>query len=182
MAKTSEPTFSSYDDNTINLNYNLEPDLTSNPVIDYKLKTQNDDILMQKYIELSQKTRYKILNSSNNQTENAKNDKLEIPPDSGKKLTARKGVNYGPSGKETWYNLDMSGVIYLMNSLGYSSKDYPYWVREDGCKMFGDYIMVAANLEYRPKGTILECSLGTAIVVDTGDLEPHQLDIAVNWY
>lgn len=106
---------------------------------------------------------------------------LIIPPDSGEKLTARKGVNYGPSGKETWYNLDMDGVIYLMNHLGYSSEDYPYWVREDGCKMFGDYIMVAADLDYRPKGTILECSLGPAIVVDTGDLEPHQLDIAVDW-
>lgn len=106
---------------------------------------------------------------------------LIIPPDSGEKLTARKGVNYGPSGKETWYNLDMGGVIYLMNHLGYSSEDYPYWVREDGCKMFGDYIMVAADLDYRPKGTILECSLGPAIVVDTGDLEPHQLDIAVDW-
>ena len=202
MAKTSEPTFSNYDNNTINLNYNLEPDLTSNSVADYRLKIQNNNILLQKYIKLSQKTRYKILNNNNNNqtenakndkleispdsgkklTENAENDKLEIPPDSGKKLTAQKGVNYGPSGKETWYNLDMSGVIYLMNNLGYSSKDYPYWIRKDGCKMFGDYIMVAANLKYRPKGTILECSLGTAIVVDTGDLEPHQLDIAVNWH
>lgn len=106
---------------------------------------------------------------------------IERNPAGTSKLTARKGVNDGPSGKETWYNLDMSGCIYLMNCLGYSSEDYPYWVREDGCKMFGDYVMVAADLSIRPKGTILECSLGTAIVVDTGDLDPYQLDIAVNW-
>lgn len=98
-----------------------------------------------------------------------------------KKLTAEKGVNYGPSGKETWYDLDMSGCVYLMNCLGYSSEDYPYWIREDGCKMFGEYIMAAADLDVRPKGTIIECSLGTAIVVDTGRLEPYQLDIAVDW-
>ena len=97
-------------------------------------------------------------------------------------ITPRKGVNQGPNGKETWYNLDMSGVRYLMNHLGYTYEDYPYWVREDGAKMFGDYIMVAADLSIWPKGTILECSLGMAMVVDTGDLEPYQLDIAVNWY
>ena len=71
-----------------------------------------------------------------------------------------------------------------MRNLGYSEEEYPYWIREDGVKMFGDYIMVAANLDIRPKGTILECSLGTAIVCDTGDFaktNKTQLDIAVDW-
>lgn len=103
------------------------------------------------------------------------------PLASGPMLDRKLGVNYGPQGKETWYNLDMSGVCYLMDYLGYSYEDYPYWVREDGVKMFGDYVMVAADLNIWPKGTILECSLGTAMVVDTGDLEPYQLDIAVDW-
>lgn len=99
-------------------------------------------------------------------------------------LTKQAGVFSGPSGKETYYNLNMSGVISIMRSMGYDEATYPYWVRDDGVKMFGDYVMVAANLDIRPKGTILECSLGTAMVVDTGGFaasNPTQLDIRVNW-
>lgn len=102
----------------------------------------------------------------------------------GSALTASAGVNQGPSGRETYYNLDMSGVISIMRSLGYSEEEYPYWVREDGVKMFGDYVMVAAELSSRPKGTILPCSLGVAMVVDTGGFassNPTQLDIATAW-
>ncbi len=71
-----------------------------------------------------------------------------------------------------------------MRYLGYSKEEYPYWVRSDGCKMLGDYIIVAANLDMRPRGTILPCSLGMAIVCDTGGFakkNPYQLDIAVTW-
>ena len=99
----------------------------------------------------------------------------------GEVLNAYVGVVQGPSGKETYYNLLMGGVIEIMKSLGY---DYEYWVREDGVKMYGDYIMCAANLEIRPKGTILETSLGTAMVCDTGSFaesNPYQIDIAVDW-
>lgn len=100
------------------------------------------------------------------------------------KLNAFHGVCNGPSGKETYYNLPMEGVIKIMRKNGYDEQTYPYWVREDGVKMFGNYIMAAANLSTRPKGTIIECSLGTAIVVDTGTFaytNPTQLDIAVIW-
>lgn len=100
-------------------------------------------------------------------------------------LTRSAGVFSGPSGRETYYNLNMNGVVRIMRSLGYSESDgWVYWVREDGVKMFGNYVMVAADLSRRPKGTILECSLGTAIVVDTGSFvasNPNQLDIAVAW-
>lgn len=99
-------------------------------------------------------------------------------------LTAFAGVYQGPSGKETYYNLDMSGVIAIMRSMGYSEDEYPYWVRDDGVKMFGQYVMVAAELSSRPKGTILETSLGTGMVVDTGGFasgNPAQLDIATAW-
>ena len=44
--------------------------------------------------------------------------------------------------------------------------------------------MVAANLGIRPKGTLIETSVGTGIVVDTGGFAKRnktQLDIAVNW-
>lgn len=103
---------------------------------------------------------------------------------SGGILTASKGVNYGPQGKETYYNLDMSGVVSIMRSMGFDEENYPYWVREDGCKMLGPYIMVAANLGVFPRGSTIECSLGTALVCDTGGFaagNPTQLDIATTW-
>ena len=103
---------------------------------------------------------------------------------SSKHLNRRDGVCYGPSGRETYYNLDMRGVVRRMRSLGYSAEEYPYWVRSDGVKMFGPYVMVAANFRIRPRGTILECSLGTAIVCDTGGFikwAPRGLDVAVDW-
>lgn len=91
------------------------------------------------------------------------------------------GTVMGPSGKETYYNLDMSGVISIMRSLGYTGE---YWVRSDGCKMLGDYIMCAANLDIRPRGTLVESTLGTCIVCDTGWFaydNAYQIDIAVTW-
>lgn len=99
-------------------------------------------------------------------------------------LSKSKGAIYGPSGKETYYNLDMSRVVRAMRYAGYSEEEYPYWVREDGVKMLGSYVMVAANYEIRPKGTIIQSSLGYAIVCDTGGFarnNPTQLDIAVSW-
>ena len=96
-------------------------------------------------------------------------------------LSKGRGVNYGPSGKETYYNLNMSGVVNIMRSMGYTGE---YWVRDDGCKMLGEYIMVAANLNLRPRGSIIETSLGDAIVCDTGGFakrNPTQIDVAVTW-
>lgn len=100
-------------------------------------------------------------------------------------LTRTGGVYYGPSGKETWYDLDMYWVVDLMRKLGFSEEEYPYWVRDDGCKMLGDYIMVAADLSIRPRGSLVPTSLGTGIVCDTGGfiyIDAYQLDIATNWY
>lgn len=99
----------------------------------------------------------------------------------GSKLTKQKGVNQGPSGKETYYNLDMSGCIKIMKSLGY---DYEYTVRSDGVKLYGGYVMIAADLSIRPKGTKVPTSLGMGIVVDTGAFVKNnstQIDIAVTW-
>ena len=96
-------------------------------------------------------------------------------------LTRSRGTITGPSGKETYYNLNMSGCISIMNSRGF---DEPYWVRSDGVKMYGYYVMCAAGLGIRPKGTIVESSNGLAIVVDTGGFaarNPRQLDLAVTW-
>ncbi len=100
-------------------------------------------------------------------------------------LTKEGGVNYYNGIKETYYNLDMSYVVELMRYEGYSEEDYPYSVSdENGCKMLGNYIMVAANLDRYPKGTIVETSLGMGIVCDTGEFavsNPNQFDIAVTW-
>lgn len=96
-------------------------------------------------------------------------------------LTRSAGVNQGPSGKETYYNLPMQGVISIMRSIGNNDE---YWVREDGVKMLGDYVMVAAHLPTRPRGSLIPTSLGMGIVCDTGTfaLSNHtQLDIAVAW-
>lgn len=109
---------------------------------------------------------------------------IEIKGPQKKHITVQSGVFNGPSGRETFYNLPMKGVISHMRKLGYSEEDFPYWVRDDGCKMLGPYIMVAANIKTRPYGTILETSMGTAIVCDTGTFVkkyPNGVDIAVSW-
>lgn len=103
---------------------------------------------------------------------------------SGNVLTPSAGTVQGPSGKETYYNLDMSGVVNIMRDLGYNEADYPYWVREDGAKMLGNYIMTAASFDIRPRGTVVQTSLGTGLVCDTGGFafsNPTQLDIATAW-
>lgn len=99
----------------------------------------------------------------------------------GEVLDSYNGTVPGPNGKETYYNLDMTGVIWIMEDLGY---DYEYSVREDGVKMYGPFIMVAADLDLRPRGSIIKTSLGWAMVCDTGGFtawNPTQLDIATAW-
>lgn len=111
-------------------------------------------------------------------------------------LTRSAGKIIGPSGEETYYNLNMGGIEkgsqpggWIYNQAvanGYQSniEGGTYWVREDGVKMWGKYIMVAANLNVHPRGSLVETSLGTGIVLDTGGFataHPNRLDIAVNW-
>ena len=96
-------------------------------------------------------------------------------------LTRSAGRINGPSGEETYYNMDMSGVVQIMRSMGNNDE---YWVRSDGVKMLGNYVMVAANLSVRPRGSLVATSLGTGIVCDTGGFavsNPTQLDIATAW-
>ena len=96
-------------------------------------------------------------------------------------LTPSCGVYYGPTGKETYYNLDMNGVVSNAQAQGIQGE---YWIREDGVKMYGDYVIVAANLDTYPRGSTVETSLGTGIVLDTGGFaasDPNQVDIAVDW-
>ncbi|MCF0259507.1 MAG: hypothetical protein HUJ54_06575 [Erysipelotrichaceae bacterium] len=100
---------------------------------------------------------------------------------SGPVLTASAGTVEGPSGKETYYNLPMEGVVSIMRSQGNQDE---YWVREDGVKMLGQYVMIAAHLDLRPRGSLVETSLGMGIVCDTGGFaasNPTQIDIATAW-
>ena len=103
-------------------------------------------------------------------------------PQPGDHLTKSSGVYYGPSGKETYYNLNMNGVVSNAQNMGIEGE---YWVREDGCKMYGDYIICAADLNTHPRGSLVESSLGTCIVLDTGGFATNgsgvALDIAVDW-
>ena len=103
-------------------------------------------------------------------------------PQPGDHLTKSGGVYYGPSGKETYYNLNMNGVVSNAQNMGIEGE---YWVREDGCKMYGDYFICAADLNVHPRGSLVESSLGTCIVLDTGGFTTNgsgvALDIAVDW-
>ncbi|MBQ1809797.1 MAG: hypothetical protein II016_01545 [Erysipelotrichaceae bacterium] len=101
----------------------------------------------------------------------------------GAPLTKSAGVINGPSGKESYYNLNMSGVIAIAKNAGIEGD---YWIREDGVKMYGSYIMCACD----DTGTahsrfdIVQTSLGTGICLDTGSFKyenPWQIDIAVDW-
>lgn len=99
-------------------------------------------------------------------------------------LTKQAGTVHGPSGKETYYNLPMGGVVSIMRSMGFSQEEYPYWIREDGMKMLGDYVMIAAHLGNHPRGSIVPTSRGFGLVCDTGGFaksNPTQLDLATAW-
>ena len=75
----------------------------------------------------------------------------------------------------------MNKIVGAMKRLGVNSE---YWVRNDGVKMYGDYIMCAADLSVYPRGSIVETSLGTGIVCDTGAFVKSTgiaLDIATAW-
>ena len=92
---------------------------------------------------------------------------------SSSRLTRSGGVNYYNGNEETYYNLNMSGVISNAQSMGIQGN---YWIRDDGVKMYGDYVIVAAQMN---KGTIISTSLGTGIVLDY--CPAGTIDIATNW-
>lgn len=111
--------------------------------------------------------------------------KFQLPTTwKGAKTTKQNGGVMGPSGRETYYNLNMKNCVANMRKRGYDEKTYPVWERDDGAKMFGHYVMIAANWKIRPLGTVIETSIGWGIVVDTGEFVkdyPRGIDLAVNW-
>lgn len=98
------------------------------------------------------------------------------------KLNKRDGVNYYKGTKETYYNLNMKR-IYERADRNFGSH-HKKWIREDGVKCYGPYVIVAAPLDIHPYGSIIETSLGEGIVLDTGafaETNKDQIDIAVDW-
>lgn len=111
----------------------------------------------------------------------AESEKQKVFVWDGPILTKSKGVNYGPLGRETYYNLPMQGVINIMRRNGYDAERFPYWVREDGVRMLGDYIMLAGRVGQFERGAIVRCSLGEGMICDYGYLEWNGVDVAVTW-
>ena len=100
-------------------------------------------------------------------------------------LTPQAGVNWFNDGltihKESYYNLNMKRVVATAQSRGLVGA---YWEREDGMKMFNNFIIVAANQQVHPYGSIVLTSRGPGIVLDTGSFaasNPEQYDLAVTW-
>lgn len=94
-------------------------------------------------------------------------------PSGGGVLTPSSGINWFNGRKETYYNLNMAGVVSNAHAMGI---DGDYWVRGDGVKMYGSYVIVAAQMA---KGTIIATSLGTGIILDY--CQAGTIDIATVW-
>lgn len=93
-------------------------------------------------------------------------------------LNPEDGINYFNGVLETYYDLPMDGLVQMLYDMGYEGT---YWVREDGVKMWDEYVIVAADFDYEPRGTITETSLGTGIVLDTGEGGWGWHDVATCW-
>ena len=96
-------------------------------------------------------------------------------------LTARMGVLNNPETglKETWYNLDMSRVVAEADkAVGMTGL---YNVRADGAKCYGQFVIVAADLNVHPRYSLVETSLGTGVVLDAHTTDSGTIDIATNW-
>lgn len=109
-------------------------------------------------------------------------DQVEMNP-----LTPQKGRNRYTVTKddgtiierqETYYDLNMSGVMAFCGQSSYS-------VRDDGAKVDADgYVIVAADLSRYPRCSVVQTSLGLGKVYDTGSFalsNPEQFDLATDW-
>lgn len=94
-------------------------------------------------------------------------------------LTARLGVVNYNGHTETWYNLPMNKVIENTDeAFGMTGL---YWEREDGCKMYGPWVICAAHPSVT-RYSLVETSRGTGIVLDRHTVDNKDLyDLAVTW-
>lgn len=99
----------------------------------------------------------------------------------GKVLTKKGGINTFEGHQESWYNLKMTKVIQRAQANGITGV---YWENSDGLKMYGSYIIVAANYDIYPYGSLVNTSRGIGVVLDTGEFikkNPTMIDLAVAW-
>ena len=94
-------------------------------------------------------------------------------------LTAKLGTVQFEGHKETWYNLPMKRVIARSDSAtGLSDM---YWIREDGVKMYGPWVICAAHPS-KIRYSRIQTSLGEGIILDTHTAKDTELiDIATTW-
>lgn len=93
-------------------------------------------------------------------------------------LTAKLGTVRYNNHTETWYDLPMENVIQRSQDAGIPCD---YWVRDDGVKMFGPWVIVAAHPS-KIRYTFVDTSLGTGIILDTHETGDEELyDIATTW-
>lgn len=94
-------------------------------------------------------------------------------------LTARLGVINYDGHRETYYNLPMQRVVERAQQIGVQGE---YSIREDGVKMYGPLVIVAADWDLHPYGTVVDTSLGLGIVLDTHTAKDRAtVDVATNW-
>ena len=56
-----------------------------------------------------------------------------------------------------------------------------YWVRDDGVKMYGPWVICAAHPS-QIRYTRIDTSLGEGIILDTHEVDdPDLIDVATNW-
>lgn len=173
------------------ITFSILPFINSNEVIDFKCKyIENTSIYLNvctviehgDYVPFIEPVEYEEVEIETGdifvEEDPIINDIIEIDPTP---LNYWMGVNYYNGFKETYYNLPMQGVC---NILEHESINGYYWVRDDGCKMWGEYIMVGASFELFNRGDIVTTSLGKAMVCDTGTFayeNMYQFDIATTW-
>lgn len=92
-------------------------------------------------------------------------------------LTATLGRISYSGHTETWYDLPMSNVVANAQEV----IPCEYWIRDDGVKMFGQWVIVASHPSVT-RYSLVDTSLGQGIVLDrhtAGDTELY--DIATDW-
>ena len=93
-------------------------------------------------------------------------------------LTAKLGTIQYNGHTESWYDLPMGTVVQRAQDMGIHCE---YWIRDDGVKMFGPWVIVAAHPS-KIKYTRIDTSLGEGIILDTHEkLDKELIDIATTW-
>ncbi|SDW45189.1 SH3 domain-containing protein [Lachnospiraceae bacterium KHCPX20] len=164
------------------VNLRKKPSISSEKIITVNVNTRVKYIDSDtEWVEISTNNHHGYMKKKYIGKKKKKIDKTPKYSWNGEVLNRRNGVVTGPSGKESYYNLDMSGVINIMRRMGNNDR---YWIRDDGVKMLGDYVMCAADLSIHPRGSHVPTSLGMGVVVDTGTFiysNNMQLDVCTAW-